>query len=128
MREGVAWCEAAQSDAFLITIKKSEKQYSPSTMYQDYALTPDLFHWETQSTTSAHTPTGQRYIGHRDQGTNILLFMRSESRDAMGTAPYIFLGPADYVSHTGDRPMAITWKLRQSMPTEVYLSARVAIA
>jgi superfamily II DNA or RNA helicase len=128
MREGVAWCEAAQSDAFLITIKKSEKQYSPSTMYKDYALTPDLFHWETQSTTSAHTPTGQRYIGHRDQGTNILLFMRSESRDAMGTAPYIFLGPADYVSHTGDRPMAITWKLRQSMPTEVYLSARVAIA
>ncbi len=46
----------------------------------------------------------------------------------MGTSPYIFLGPADYVSHTGDRPMAITWRLRQPMPTEVYLSARVAIA
>ncbi len=67
MREGVAWCESVQSDAFLITIKKSEKQYSPSTMYKDYALSQDLFHWESQSTTSAHTSTGQRYIGHREQ-------------------------------------------------------------
>lgn len=128
MREGVAWCPSVQSDAFLITIKKSESQFSPSTMYKDYALSQELFHWESQSTTSAHSPTGRRYINHQQHGTNILLFMRAENTDAMGTAPYVFLGPADYVSHVGDRPMAITWKLRQSMPTEVYLSARVAIA
>jgi len=126
MREGVAWCEAVQSDAFLITIKKSEKQYSPSTMYKDYALSQDLFHWESQSTTSVHSRTGQRYLNHQRQETNILLFVRAEARDATGTAPYVFLGPADYVSHTGERPMAIIWKLRQPMPTEVYLSARVA--
>ena len=29
----------------------------------------------------------------------------------MGTEPYMFLGPANYVSHTGDRPIAITWQL-----------------
>lgn len=127
MREGVAWCESVQADAFLITIKKSEKQFSPSTMYKDYALSPELFHWESQSTTSAQAPTGQRYINHREGGTSILLFMRSEARNGMGTSPYVFLGPANYVSHTGDRPMAITWKLRQPMPTEIYLSARVAI-
>jgi superfamily II DNA or RNA helicase/HKD family nuclease len=128
MREGVAWCESVQSDAFLITIKKAEKQYSPSTMYKDYALSQELFHWESQNAISAGTPTGQRYINHQQRKTNILLFMRAEAVDALGTAPYVFLGPADYVSHTGDRPMAITWKLRQPMPTEVYLSARVAIA
>jgi hypothetical protein len=26
----------------------------------------------------------------------------------------VFLVPADYVSHEGDRPMAITWRLRQA--------------
>lgn len=128
MREGVAWCEAVQSDAFLITIKKAEKQYSPSTMYKDYALSQDLFHWESQSTTSASSRTGQRYVNHQQRGTNVLLFMRAEARDVTGTAPYVFLGPADYVSHTGERPMAIIWKLRRPMPTEAYLSARVARA
>ena len=42
--------------------------------------------------------------------------------------PYIFLGPADYVSHTGDPPVAITWRLHRPMPTEVYLAARAAVA
>jgi hypothetical protein len=29
--------------------------------------------------------------------------------------PYFFLGPADYVSHQGARPMNIIWKLRYPM-------------
>jgi hypothetical protein len=128
MREGVAWCDSVQSDAFLITLKKSERDYSPTTMYRDYALGPDLFHWESQSTTSMSSPTGQRYISHGERGTHILLFVRAVSKDALGTVPYVFLGPADYVSHTGDRPMAITWRLRREMPTEVYLSARAAVS
>jgi superfamily II DNA or RNA helicase/HKD family nuclease len=128
MREGVAWCDSVQSDAFLITIKKAEKQYSPSTMYKDYALSPDLFHWESQSVIASDSPTGQRYINHQRRGTNVLLFVRAEAQDSTGTLPYAFLGPASYVSHVGDRPMAITWKLHQPMPTEIYLSSRVAIA
>ena len=128
MREGVAWCEAVRSDALLITLKKSERDFSPSTMYRDYAVSPDLFHWESQSTTSADSATGRRYVEHRARGTHVLLFARATRRDALGTAPYVFLGPADYVSHTGDRPMAVTWRLRHPMPTEMYLAARAAVA
>lgn len=128
MREGVAWCPAANADAFLITLKKSDTDYSPTTMYRDFALSPELFHWESQSTTSSASPTGQRYIHHRERGSHILLFVRETKTNALGAAPYIFLGPADYVSHDGDRPMAITWRLRQAMPTEVYLGARAAVA
>ncbi|KWX20783.1 DUF3427 domain-containing protein [Mycolicibacterium wolinskyi] len=128
MREGVAWCPAVNADAFLITLKKSDTDYSPTTMYRDFALSPELFHWESQSTTSSASPTGQRYIHHRERGSHILLFVRETKTNALGAAPYIFLGPADYVSHDGDRPMAITWRLRQAMPTEVYLGARAAVA
>ena len=91
-------------------------------------MSPDLFHWESQSTTSADSATGRRYLEHRARGTHVLLFVRATRRDALGTAPYVFLGPADYVSHTGDRPMAITWRLRHPMPTEMYLAARAAVA
>jgi hypothetical protein len=128
MREGVAWCEAVNADAFLITLKKSDRDYSPTTMYRDFALNPDLFHWESQSTTSSSSPTGQRYIHHRERGSHILLFVREAKTNALGTAPYVLLGPADYVSHEGDRPMAITWRLHRPMPTEVYLTSRAAVA
>lgn len=128
MREGVAWCEAVNTDALLITLKKSDTDYSPTTMYRDFALSPVLFHWESQSTTSSESATGQRYIRHRERGSHILLFVREAKTNALGASPYIFLGAADYVSHEGDRPMAITWRLRRAMPTEVYLAARAAVA
>ncbi|MDV3136828.1 DUF3427 domain-containing protein, partial [Mycobacterium sp. 29Ha] len=128
MREGVAWCPDVNADAFLITLRKSDRDYSPTTMYRDFALSPDLFHWESQSTTSEASPTGQRYIHHRERGSHILLFVREAKTNALGASPYIFLGPANYVSHEGDRPMAITWRLHKSMPTEVFQASTVAVA
>jgi superfamily II DNA or RNA helicase/HKD family nuclease len=128
MREGVAWCESTHADAFLITLKKTETDYSPTTMYRDFALSPALFHWESQSTTTSASPTGQRYIHHRQRGSHILLFVRETKNNALGTSPYVFLGPADYVSHEGERPMAITWRLRRPMPMEVFIASRAAVA
>jgi superfamily II DNA or RNA helicase/HKD family nuclease len=127
MREGVARCPAADADAFLITLKKSDRDYSPTTMYRDFAR-PELFHWESQSTTSSASATGQRYVHHRERGSRILLFVRDAKTTALGTSPYVFLGPADYVSHEGDRPMAITWRLHRPMPTEVFQASTVAVA
>ena len=76
MREGVAWCQTVNADALLITLKKSDTDYSPTTMYRDFALSPCAFHWESQSTTSSSSPTGQRYLNHRENGSHILLFVR----------------------------------------------------
>ena len=61
-REGVWYSEQHNVDAFFVTLKKSEADYSPTTMYRDYPITPTLFHWESQSTTSVASKTGQRYL------------------------------------------------------------------
>ena len=124
-REGVLWAEEWKSDAFLITLNKSETDYSPTTMYQDYAISPSLFHWETQSRTSVTSPTGQRYIHHARSGSDILLFAREHKVYELGTAPYLFLGTGQYVSHTGDRPIAITWHLDRPMPAETFTASTV---
>jgi len=124
-REGVLWSEEWKSDAFLITLTKSETDYSPTTMYQDYAISPSLFHWETQSRTSVASPTGQRYINHARTGSDILLFAREHKVYELGTAPYLFLGTGQYASHTGDRPIAITWHLDRPMPTETFTASTV---
>jgi superfamily II DNA or RNA helicase/HKD family nuclease len=124
MREGVWYSQELNTDCFLITLKKSEAEYSPTTMYADYPISPTLFHWESQSTTSVGSPTGQRYLSG---SSNVLLFVRHEQRDDLGTSPYLFLGQADYASHQGDRPIAITWRLRTAMPTD-FFSLASAIA
>jgi hypothetical protein len=121
-RQGVYWHEPARTDIFFVTIDKTENEYSPSTMYNDYPISPTHFHWETQSTTSLRSPTGQRYVNHDRHGSRVLLFVRQcKNADGRRTAPYVFLGPAHYVGHRGDRPIQITWKLERSMP-EVFWS------
>lgn len=112
-------------DAFLITLRKSEADYSPTTMYRDYPISPTLFHWESQSTTAVDSPTGRRYL---TGGSTVLLFVRqARNSEFGGGAPYTFLGRARYVSHTGDRPIAITWKLHKAMPADLYADAAVAM-
>ena len=120
------WHPATNTDYFFITLQKSEKHYSPSTRYRDYAIAPDVFHWESQSGTGASTPTGQRYIHHESRGSNVMLFVRDQNKTPDGrTPPFTFLGPATYMSHTGNRPMAILWKLHRPMPLDVFSAARV---
>jgi superfamily II DNA or RNA helicase/HKD family nuclease len=125
-REGVMFSAEANADAFFVTLKKSESDYSPTTMYRDYAVSPTLFHWESQSVTSIASPTGQRYLNHRELGSHILLFSRNEKESEFGSgAPYLFLGPARYVSHRGERPIAITWQLEYPMPADAFTEASV---
>ena len=125
-REGVLFSPAANADAFLVTLNKSEAEYSPTTMYQDYAISRELFHWESQSVTAVASPTGQRYLNHRSQGSHVLLFARQHKVTEFGTgAPYLFLGEADYVEHRGERPIAITWRLRTPMPAADFTASSV---
>jgi hypothetical protein len=128
-REGVRWLKDIATDALFVTLRKSERHYSPTTRYQDYAISPTLFHWESQSTTSAASPTGRRYAQQRHTGTNVLLFVRENRTLANGAgAPFTCLGPVTLVSHRGERPMQITWRLREPMPEALLEVARVVAA
>ena len=125
MREGVWYSADLNIDCFLVTLKKSEAAYSPSTMYADYPISPTLFHWESQSTTSTESRTGQRYV---NGSSTVLLFARHEPKDDFGTSPYLFLGEARYVQHSGSRPIAITWRLEHPMPIDFFnLASAVAV-
>jgi superfamily II DNA or RNA helicase/HKD family nuclease len=117
MREGVWYSPELNVDCFLVTLRKSEADYSPTTMYADYPISPTLFHWESQSTTGVDSPTGRRYLAG---SSKVLLFVRYEQQDEFGTSPYLFLGSARYVSHQGDRPIAITWRLETAMPADSF--------
>lgn len=120
-REGVLHLPQRRADAFFITLQKTEEAFSPTTMYEDYLISHELFHWQSQSITSADSPTGQRYIRHREMGYTPLLFVREVKALHSGlSAPYAFLGPCEYVSHSGSRPISIIWRLRHAIPARLY--------
>jgi superfamily II DNA or RNA helicase len=126
-REGVIWAEAAAADLLLVTLNKADEDYSPTTRYEDYPISPVLFHWESQSQTATASPTGQRYINHVVRGSKVILFVREHKKDDRGESrPYLCLGPARHVSHRSDRPMQIVWELERPMPAEIYQHAKVA--
>ena len=118
VREGVKYLEDKNTDIFFVTLNKSEKHYSPTTMYEDYSINNMLFHWQSQSTTSESSPTGQRYINHKARNSQVLLFVREQKTDMLGAMPYTFLGKAEYISHKGSKPMSIVWKLEKPTPAK----------
>jgi superfamily II DNA or RNA helicase len=121
---GVDWCLETSTDAFFVTLNKDAKKHSPTTMYKDYAISPELFHWESQNATSPGSPTGRRYLDRASHGSKILIFTRDTSEDETGlTVPYTCLGQVDYVQHAGEKPIAITWKLHRPMPANVFATA-----
>ena len=118
-REGVLYINEKKTDVFFINLNKNEKDFSPTTMYDDYAINEKLFHWQSQSTTSLQSKTGQRYIHHDEIGSNVLLFVRIHKEVSGKAMPYMFLGKGHYVSHDGNKPMSIVWKMEEPMPSSI---------
>jgi hypothetical protein len=127
-REGVLWHQPIATDLLFVTLRKGEALFSPTTRHRDLALGPSLFHWQSQSTTTASSPTGQRYIHHAERGSRVLLYRRAEAcgyvreqrrvdgRPGGVTEPFRCQGFATYESHEGERPMAIRWRLERQIP------------
>lgn len=119
-RQGVLYVEDKNTDLFFVTINKVEGDYLPTTMYNDYAIDNHRFHWESQGTTSIASPTGQRYINDRSENHKVLFFVRSDKSEyGSRTASYTFLGNAKYVSHKGEKPIQMIWRLDYSIPEKI---------
>lgn len=123
-QSGVEWFQQEQTDVFFVTLDKSGSRFSPTTRYRDYAISRTLFHWESQAKTREDSPTGLRYRKHKEQGSHVLLFIRQSPDDRA----FWFVGPANYVSHKGERPMAIEWRLEHELPGDLYVEFAAAVA
>jgi hypothetical protein len=118
VQAGVKFLLEKNLDVFFVTLNKADKDYSPSTMYNDYSINARLFHWQSQNATAPESATGQRYMNHKDRNSKVLLFVREFKNDLAGTAPYTFLGLCDFVKNEGSKPMNITWRLHKEIPAK----------
>ena len=125
-REGVKTFNSSNTTALVVNLEKSEKHFSPTTMYKDYAISISEFAWDSQNTTTPESPTGQLFQHHKELGRRIVLFVRRNKTDAIGTSPYMCLGTVKYISHEGSKPMHIRWALERPMPASMFQIAKIA--
>lgn len=101
----------------LITFRKDDRVFSPTTRYRDYPISAKKLHWESQSTTSQSSTTGQNYLHFRERGFTILFFARLERQVDGETAPFVYLGSAKaLLSAEDERPIRMVWELEHPIP------------
>ena len=123
-REGTAVNKKSNTELLFINLIKSEENFSPTTMYDDYAINELLFHWQSQNAAGPETSKGLSYINHRESEKRILLFVREKANDAYGnTMGYVFVGEGNLKEYYGSKPMSIKWELNEPIPHYLWKDA-----
>ncbi len=128
-REGVAENKILKTELLFIDLVKSENDFSPTTLYNDYAISETVFHWQSQNATTSDKGKGLSYINHLEKKKKILLFVRERKKDKYGnTMGYVFIGEGKIQSYEGNKPMDIKWELSEPMPNYIWkASAKMAV-
>ncbi len=128
-REGVLNINSKNTEILFTTLEKNEDLYSPTTMYQDYAVSDHIFHWQSQNASREDRGVGLSYIEQKTNKKSILLFVREKNNDEYKkTMSFVFLGKVNYVKHEGSKPMSIYWQLEKPIPSYLWKeTAKLAI-
>lgn len=113
---GVEYIRDLDLDLFFINLSKDSKKFSETTRYKDFAISKDLFNWQSQNKDSEETTAGARYLNQKNSKHDVLLCVREKSDGGA----FRILGLADYASHKGSNPLEIQWRLRVPLDVETY--------
>jgi superfamily II DNA or RNA helicase/HKD family nuclease len=114
---GVLRLPELQVELMFVTLDK-RAGFHETIAYHDYAISHDLFHWQSQNSTAPTTGIGEQYIhsvGDRPNGWTFQLFVRIDPDSA-----YLTCGPVTFESSHGERPMNITWRLDFPLPAAAF--------
>ncbi len=128
-REGVERNKSLNVEAMFVDIIKNREEGS-TTDYDDKALSPYLFQWDTQNKTRPESPIGQAYI---NQTQTMLLFVREQKKfaeDKSRTMGFVYLGRVTLnnwkdVNLGARKQMQIQWNMVEPIPGSVMHFARI---
>lgn len=128
-REGAERNKDLKLEAMFVDIIKDREEGS-TTNYDDKALSPHLFQWDTQNSVSPDTNVGKAYI---NQTQTMLLFVREQKSfadDKTRTMGYVYLGRVTLnkweYKNLGTRwQMQILWNMIEPIPGSVMHFARM---
>lgn len=113
LREGVV--NIKDSYYIFINLHKDEKKVKESQLYNDEILTPDILQWESQSTTTVKSPTGQNLINIGKNKYKMHIFVRKYSKDK-----FYYIGKAKPIEYSGEKPIRFILKLENTLPLNLF--------
>lgn len=128
-REGAERNKSLNVEAMFVDIIKNREEGS-TTDYDDKALSPYLFQWDTQNSVRPESNVGQAYI---NQTQTMLLFVREQktfAEDKTRTMGYVYLGRVtlndwEYKNLGSRMQMQIVWNMIEPIPGSVMHFARM---
>ena len=115
MSEGLLNFESIKLQLMFVTLDKKEG-FHERVAYHDYAISPELFHWQSQNSAGPATVSGRRYIESPSNGWRFQLFVRETQEH-----PFIALGPVVLEGEpTSNKPMSMVWRLERSIPAAMF--------
>ena len=128
-QSGVHLEPSARVQLMFVTLHKDNARFSSTTQYNYHAISRDLFHWESPNNWRQDGRAMQKCIGAGPGGSqHRLLFVRERSHGAIeGT--FRCFGQVDLDGKLeGERPVALTWRLRQPLPEVAFEAATLVLA
>jgi superfamily II DNA or RNA helicase/HKD family nuclease len=114
---GVLRLQDRKVELMFVTLDK-RSGFHETIAYHDYAISHELFHWQSQNSAAPTTRIGQQYIRSVDEqpnGWQFQLFVRVDQ-----DSPYLACGPVSFQESHGERPMNIIWKLQVPLPASAF--------
>lgn len=84
--------------------------------YEDHFLSEDRFQWQSQNKTKQDSKHGRIIRSAKAEGFVIHLFIRNRKVLDGKAAPFVYCGPVDFESWEGEKPISVTWRLREPVP------------
>lgn len=113
VREGVL--KVDKNYYIFINLHKDEKQVKESQLYADEFLSPNTLQWETQSTTTQTSPTGQNLINIGNNEMYMHVFVRKYAKEK-----FYYVGQAIPIHYSGEKPIRFKLKLLNEVPKNLY--------
>lgn len=113
-QSGVLSLPKRKTELLFVTLDKSE-WFNGSIAYHDYAISKELFHWQSQNSAGPHTTAGKRYIESGFNGWQFQLFVRANKGDA-----YRACGPVTLEKWEGSQPLSIVWRLQTPLTARLF--------
>ena len=107
-------------DWFLFIDLHKEDDIKESINYKDKFIDRGVFQWQSPNNTSLSSERGRKLINNVEKNVKLHLFVRKYKEIDGGVEPYIYIGQGDTISHEGEKPITVHFKLRNEMPVNLY--------
>ena len=107
-------------DDFFLFINLEKEKFSKSAIYHNTFLSKDTFTYQSKPSQSQEKGDGERLIENKKHNVKLHIFVRKFVQVDKKTQEFIYLGFANSVKYSGNRPISLELKLEIPLSDKLF--------